>query len=377
MLQSIPKHTQKIGNNYVLWFEETNSYIVLSNSAYLLLSDYLAAKNEDDFVQNIQKNHLFSKEDSIAYSRELASFLQEVTSIQQPSITTSFVGKVPAPSITKHYNFGDVSFTIHFSSEKVLNLIHPQLQHASVDQQLNSAIVFDVFEQDDELHLFKNAILKGSYAIRDFHLLQGKFAMELVTSLYNNTEADWLGTFHASSICNDTEAIMIIGDSGNGKSTLSAILMAHGWDLLADDITPMLAENQNLYRYPAGISIKEGAFPVIQSLHKDFDSLVNQISSSKKIKVKYVPPILPFGSSQKHFECHKIVMVNYEVNCDSELRECPSEKLLQTFVPDSWISPNPEHSKQFLNWLKDVKFYELNYSSNAVAIAKFEELFEL
>jgi len=71
-----------------------------------------------------------------------------------------------------------------------------------------------------------------------------------------------------------------------------------------------------------------------------------------------------------------LVMVKYEKEAPSELRECTSEKILQTFIPDSWISPQPEHSKQFLHWLSILKFYELTYSDNEFAITKFKELFE-
>lgn len=350
---------------------------MISTNAYLFLNCYFAAENEEAFVLNLQKQDGISNDEAVAYSQELSSFLKEVTRIDQQSSTSLIDIIIPESAITKNYVFGEVSFTIHFSTNKVLDLIHPQLQHGCNDDILNPGIVFDIFEQDGLIYMFKDNVLKGSYETRNSHILQGKFAMELVTSLYNNTESDWLATFHASTICNDKEAIMIIGDSGNGKSTLSALLMAHGWDLLADDITPMLAKNQNLYRYPAAISIKEGAFQLMDSLYQDFDLLKNQRSSSKNIIVKYLPPLQPFKGSRKHFECYKIVMVKYEANAQSELQECPPEKLLQTFIPDSWISPYPEHAKQFLNWLKDLKFYELTYSSNAIAISKFEELFTI
>jgi len=186
-----------------------------------------------------------------------------------------------------------------------------------------------------------------------------------------------MATFHASTISNKEEAIMIIGGSGNGKSTLSAVLMAHGFDLLADDFTPMLAKNQHLYRFPAAISIKKGAFALIGGLFDGFDALESEVSTSKHTTVKYLPPSKPFKSSKKHFECRKLVMVKYTSDVKSELRECSPEKILQTFIPDSWISPKPEHSKQFLDWLKDLKLYELTYSDNDFAVAKFKELFEI
>ncbi|HLT34179.1 MAG TPA: hypothetical protein VKZ98_10345, partial [Aquaticitalea sp.] len=106
-------------------------------------------------------------------------------------------------------------------------------------------------------------------------------------------------------------------------------------------------------------------------------SLQPQINSSKQLTVKYVPPSRPFKYSKKNFECHKIVLVKYSPGAESQLKECPAEKLLQILIPDAWISPLPHHSQQFLTWLAKTKFYELTYSDNGIAVAKFKELLKV
>ena len=113
---------------------------------------------------------------------------------------------------------------------------------------------FDIFKIDHNLYLFKDGNYIGRYKTNEFHLLQGRFALELTNSIFNLDIEQWIATFHASTITYKKEAIMIIGDSGNGKSTLSALLMANGFDVLADDFTPMY-KDLNLYRYPAAISL--------------------------------------------------------------------------------------------------------------------------
>ena len=106
--------------------------------------------------------------------------------------------------------------------------------------------------------------------------------MELICLISNTTEQDWLGTFHASTISNGKEAIMLIGDSGNGKSTLSTLLITNGFHLVADDLTPMLSENQHVYNFPAAVSIKQGAFDVLRPLIKNFDSYPSVILNNSK-----------------------------------------------------------------------------------------------
>lgn len=374
--ESAPKHTLQIGNNYLLWFESSNSYIIISTFIHSILNAYLEAGDEIAFIQNIQKQHNITQLEASDYSRELSDFLRDMNSVVKTDEKNSTSVAIPKSAISKHYAFGDSNFTINYSSDKLLLLIHPHLHHGSVEKSSNNDTIFDIFFKNDLLYFYKNQSQIGTYMTKDFHFLHGKFAMELVASLYNNNESDWLATFHASTICNDKEAIMIIGDSGNGKSTLSALLMSNGLDVLADDFSPMLAENQNLYRFPAAISIKKGAFPIIDPLFRTFNTLEPHIHNSKPIAVKYLPPSQEFSGSRKNFECRKIVLVKYAENAPSDLKECPPEILLKTLIPDSWISPREDHSIQFLNWLTTLKFYQLTYSNNDMAIAQFKELFE-
>lgn len=370
-----PKHSQQIGDNHVLWFESSNAYVVVSETTFQLLNAYLGSKNKETFIKYLKLHFNISYKQGMCYHTDLSNFLDDLNSEIKSVKIHSISKEIPNTDISKHYVFGECYIRINFSSEKLQQIIHPYLEHSSVKVGSDNDLVFDMFSEKNLIYLFKNKTFIESYNIADYHFLQGKFAIELIASIYKNSESDWMATFHASTVCNDDEAIMIIGDSGNGKSTLSAVLMAHGYDLLADDFTPMLAENQHLYRFPAAISIKKGAFPLVENLFDGFSSAEMQMSTSKPIAVKYLPPSRPFKTSQKHFECHKIVMVKYDDKAISQLRECPSEKILETFIPDSWISPQVKHSKLFLNWLKDIKFYELIYSDNNFAVTKFKELF--
>lgn len=339
-----------------------------------MLARYFDTKDKATYIKNLKEDFDISEKTANSYFNDFSKFLNSLNlNSQAAEFKTPFA--IPNPNITKHYDFGDSQININYGSDRVSQLINPYLRHASVPNSLEAETVFDIFSEDYILYLFKNKSLIGSYESSNFHFLQGKFSMALLTSIYNNNESDWMATFHASTICNDEEAIMIIGGSGNGKSTLSAVLMAHGFDLLADDFTPMLAENQRLYRFPAAISIKTGAFNLVAEMFEGFDKLESEVSTSKQTTVKYLPPSNPFKNSKKNFKCRKLVMVKYSFEAKSVLRECSSEEILQTLIPDSWISPKPEHAQLLLEWLGSLSFYELNYSDNNLAVNKFKELF--
>ena len=63
--------------------------------------------------------------------------------------------------------------------------------------------------------------------------------MIIIECIYNKNEAEWMGVFHASAVNYNEENILILGDSGNGKSTSLALLQAQGFQCIADDFVPI------------------------------------------------------------------------------------------------------------------------------------------
>ena len=99
------------------------------------------------------------------------------------------------------------------------------------------------------------------------------------------------------------------------------------------------------------------------------------VPSNKNTKIKYIPPTTPFSDSKKKFSSNKIVLIKYDENTTTTLKKSTPELVLQTLIPDSWISPIPENALLFMNWVQKLSFYELTYSDTPLAIKKFESLF--
>lgn len=372
-----PTYTQLIDHHYILWFEKPNNYIIINQELHNYFTQYFAAKNKLQFIKEIGfkeklKNGVLDAE---AVYNDISLFIEDQN---KPSSTNE--------SVVQHFNNNNRNFKesyqidkhaveIYFSSEKVKQYIHPQLMHLCCSSNAKKTTVFDIYEESNTLFLFKNEVFIGSYELINYHLLQGRFTMELLCVLHNKKEHDWLGTFHASTVSNGKEAIMLVGDSGNGKSTFCAMLMASGFDLLADDITPVLSENKEVYHYPSAISIKQGAFEILNNYFSDFNKFNSFDSGTKKGMLKYIPPNQHYNNTKQHVPCTKIVYVKYNKNTKTALTEANSNKILQTLIPDSWVSPKQQNAQQFLSWLTSLSYYELNYSNNNKAMALFKKLF--
>lgn len=371
-----PQHILKISENYILWFESSNQYIVISNFLLDILNIYLDSNTQKDFSDHIQSTYDVSLKQTKLFYDEITDLLINSNKKSKSEFKNHKSPLFPYQVIEEIYSFGNTTIKISFGSEKIKERIHPQWAHLATIQSGSITFHFHLYNDLNHIYLFKNELYIADYPLTDYHLLQGQFALQIINSLYNKTESDWIATFHASTVCNDKEAIMIIGDSGNGKSTLAAVLMANGLDVLADDFSPLSAENQELYRFPSGISVKEGAFSTLKPMFQDFEQFPIYTSTSKNVKLKYIPPMADFGKAASHFPCKKIVMVNYDANAKSEMKTIRIEQVLETLIPESWLSPLASNSKLFLDWLKEVSCYELTYSDNSIAVSQFKKLFD-
>ncbi|TXE09251.1 hypothetical protein ES711_04805 [Gelidibacter salicanalis] len=371
-----PRYIVKLESNYVLWFEKSNQYVVVSEMIKDLLEVFLLIPSKSEFIAVLVEQHIADNQ-ATAFYNEIKGLLEDANTTAELPSTISPTIAITSPKMVRQYQFGTNSISVNYGSSDIENLIHPQWAHAAGVSHKNTSTTFDLFQEGEQLYLFKNDLYIGTYRESDYHLLQGQFSFQLINALYQKVESDWIATFHASTVCNDEEAIMIIGASGNGKSTLSSVLMAAGIDVLADDFTPLLAQNKEVYRFPSGISVKEGAFKMLEQLYPDFKCYPLHKSTSKDVIIKYIPPIKTLGEGITHVPCKKIVYVKYDPNATSSIKQISTEKILETLIPESWLSPLASNAELFLEWLQDLKGYELIYSDNTMAVSKFRELFKV
>ena len=196
--------------------------------------------------------------------------------------------------------------------------------------------------------------------------------MHIINESHHKKESDWIGTFHGSTVTDNQTSILFIGTSGSGKSTISSLLVANGYYLLADDVSPMLADNKAIYYNPNGISIKEGAANVLRPIIKDFDTLPVVDFNRSKGPLRYHSCTKP---PKNYYPCKSVILVNYKIDTETELKEISIDEILETLIPESWFSHNEKNAQSFLNWLSATKFYKLTYSENNTMLDLISKVF--
>jgi len=359
------------GEHWVFWYAISNSYSIIEPEFKLLLESYLESYTKAEFLDTISSHMNVS--DGTLISETLFNYLKDSNKPYTLPNETSVVLDTSLRNISKQYTFEGKTIQIYYDSELVLKTVHPTLAYYCIESTNATLATFDIYLKNNDLFLFKDEHLISRVSKHKYHLIQGKFIMQLLCTLHDKEESDWIGTFHGSTITNGSSSILFVGESGKGKSTLCALLAANGFDLLADDVSPMLSKDKHIYYNPSAISIKEGAFNLLQPLVTNFESLPIIKFNKTKGDIKYIPCLRP---EEDHYPCNAIILVNYKPKSKIKLEQVSVKTILETIIPDSWLSPNPKHAQQFLDWLTELKMYQLTYSDTKNVLAEISKLFK-
>ena len=362
--------TQKISEeDSIVWSKESNKYIILDSTILELIKKKLGLSSKD-FITLITESLNVDASIAKKINKDISAFLLEAKELELKTWIKHPI-KVKSCKIIQYYSFNNTSIKVCFDTEETKSLIHQKYRHLDIDNTNNYDVEYKIFNNDNKLFIFNNDQLIGSWDNSEMHEFQGKFSMELICSFYNKTEHDWMGVFHASTISKNNNSIMFTGDSGNGKSTLVAILMANGFNVIADDFSPILRSDLKTYCFPAAISVKEKSFNLIEQLYPDIINSKEYYISELKGNVKYLPPI----SEETSANCSSVVWVKYSEGSENLMKKVSIQDALQKFLPDAWISNKEVNAKAFFKWIKKTTFYELNYSDNNKLIAIINSYF--
>ena len=368
--KSIFTFTKKISkDNYLVWVKLTNRYIVL-DSKILKLIDLMPQLSQADFLAYISKFLNVSSIIAEKINTDISGLLIDSNVIlnKKKSINTP---KLNHFDIVNFYSFNSITIKVSYDSKDTKQLIHPKYNHLELLNSDDFQVHYSIFQKENKIVVYKDDHLVGSWNEYEMHEFQGKFSMEFLCSSYNKNEHDWMGVFHASTISKNNQSVMFTGDSGNGKSTLVSILMANGYNIIADDFTPILRSDMKTYCFPTAISIKEKSFDMIESMYPEIAEFKEYYINELKGNVKYLPPI----TNKINATCNSVVWVKYGKEMDNKLEKISTENALQKFLPDAWISNNDINAKAFMKWVSNTNFYELKYSNNKKLISLVDSLF--
>lgn len=177
---------------------------------------------------------------------------------REPSSRTAPARRPRVASRT--YRLLDTCFRLSFSSRKLLDECEPVL----------SPILEPRGKPQEELQLVgtreRIVLCHNGVAIDDSPTFDGVVPMlKAALVLFGLDRSDDFAAIHSAALVKNGHCFLIPGESGQGKSTLSASLVASGFTLLGDDTIVLARDTLEARAIPFSICLKEGAWPLLAS----------------------------------------------------------------------------------------------------------------
>ena len=338
----------------IIWFENSNNYIVVNDVINNLILNKLSPSKHplnNELIKILNNQSVKEEISTLISDCNKTSKGKEIKEVD----LTNFIYE----DYTK-ICFNDRVVKIEYDNKNLKDLINPKFSHLNSDEK--EEITYRVCKLDNKIVLFKEDKFIGSWNADEMHEFQGKVSMELTSFFHGKDESEWTCVFHGSTLSKEERTIMLTGDSGSGKSSLSTILMGNSFSLIADDFSPMSISG-NHYNFPSAISVKQGFYKSATKLYDYFERLNEYFISETKGNVKYLPPDNK-NEMVLITRCDKVFNVKFGKNLSNEIKEVNKGIALNKILPDAWISNNMEHAKNFIKWVKETTFYDLTYNDN-------------
>jgi hypothetical protein len=364
-----------IEDKTIVWFENKNEYVLFENTTADILKRINNGVSTKEIATALSKKLSVPLEKSIDFILNLERKINETKKTDHLELVNDY-GDIKKPT---HYNFikfykiNDIIFKVSYLNELELSYVHPKFSHLEIESSQEFHHEFEVFINHNYIFLYVDSKLIGSWGSKDIHYFQGKFSMELIQKIHQKKEEEWLGVFHASAISNGKKSMLFLGDSGNGKSTSLSLLQANGFTCLADDFVPVDAEKQEVYSFPAAISIKKNSLKTLLPIYPELETSAEYNFTRLNKIVRYLKP--NNDNFFSHLPCHDLVFIKYEKDAKLSCKKISKLDAFQQLIPDSWLSPIKENAQTFLDWFENLNCYQLTYSENEKMIETVSNLF--
>lgn len=177
-------------------------------------------------------------------------------------------------------------------------------------------------------------------------------------------DAGWLAVMHAAAVGDATGAVVMAGASGSGKSTLSAALVDAGFRYFSDDVVP-LDQALRVRPMPLGISVKEGAWPVLAARYPELDALPVHQGRRRR----YLPIDRARTAPGAGLPVKSLVFPRYQPNQPTVIKPLAPLQVLERLTRSrSWMSLDGRRFASTLAWIKRTWACDLSHASLAEGV---------
>jgi hypothetical protein len=181
------------------------------------------------------------------------------------------------------YELGGQLFRVEFGSRELHDEAAPLLAHLAATSKDEPLHLVQLVETEEGYSLWRNGRRIESAATCTGLI----FALqhELFEIGYDRA---WCVGLHAAAIADSEVSVVLAGQGGSGKSTLTAALLQFGFVYLSDDVVPLDSRDRAAVPLPVCLNLKSGSLPVLERYYPGIRALPGYPAGNAT--VHYFPP---------------------------------------------------------------------------------------
>ena len=383
-------HSFQLENEILLFSEQTRQLVRLNSSAAFIWSCYEEGLEQQDIVDALSQTFDLSRE----------SVEKDVSSVLSEWLERGFLGITrppePAPHKTgggmtrpdvpetltrarkypfeQYYQLSGTVFRFRFSSISLMDIAKSVLGHLEIPEGPSADLTIDLQQDARGFFLFRNN------EITDHCNSENELGPLIHGQVLSNTYSrmDCLLAIHAGAVNNGNECLVLPALSGNGKSTLTAALIASGYHYGTDELVLLQPQTYRIQAIAMALGIKTGSWDVLQTFHSDIANLPTYLRTDGQ-KVRYLLPKDPqpsYGTTQLQ-SVRALVFPTYLADTDPELsRLTPAEALCRLTEAGTDMKGGLDIARvtDIVGWISGINAYELHYSNLEDAVTHIRAL---
>lgn len=183
----------------------------------------------------------------------------------------------------------------------------------------------------------------------------------------------WIAQIHAAAVSNGQASALLMGPSGVGKTTLTVSLLAGGWKLLAEDLTPFDKESQ-VHPLPFAPSVKRGAWALLANYWPDLLAQHTHMLDARALR--YLP-LRPKMMAERPLKPSAIVKLQYAPSrCPAIEPLGPMQRLGLMLNDESYLDLGSDHVSDFFAFIEETPGYAISYSNSEQAMLLLDHCLE-
>ncbi len=186
------------------------------------------------------------------------------------------------------------------------------------------------------------------------HVVIGAFYQTVIGKLHPG--AQWRAFMHAAAVARDNAVAIFAAPSGYGKSTLTACLVARGYEYFSDDIVPLMSQGDAVAPFPLPSSVKPGSARVLSHYYPTLDG-------GEASKLQYLVHETSF--SARPAPARALIFPRYVAGAPTRFRPLSVTDAIARLLADRvylGYPIEPAAVRGFVDWLGRIPRHELIYS---------------